>query len=227
MVVIVADRCEIHFLICVEQRARVARPVGAIEVLLALEPVKARAPLDLSRRIHAGQICFLARFESTYGGVGRTDAILASAAAHQRLLRIHPFLDGNGRVSRLMSHCLLLDALDTGGIWSVSRGLARNVDAYKAHLAACDLPRRNDPDGRGNLSEETLAAFTRFFLEICLDQVTFMEGLVQPDHLRTRILLWAEEQTRLDRLPARPERSSRRRYIAANCRAVMSGKSWA
>jgi Fic family protein len=146
---------------------------------------------------------FLAHFESVYGGVGKTDAILASAAAHHRLLWIHPFLDGNGRVTRLMSHCMLLDALDTGGIWSVSRGLARNVEAYKSHLAACDLQRRNDLDGRGNLSEETLASFTRFFLEICLDQVKFMEELVQPDRLRTRILLWAEEETRLEQLPSK------------------------
>jgi Fic family protein len=146
---------------------------------------------------------FLAHFESIYGGVGKTDAILASAAAHHRLLWIHPFLDGNGRVTRLMSHCMLLDALDTAGIWSVSRGLARNVEAYKSHLAACDLQRRNDLDGRGNLSEETLASFTRFFLEICLDQVKFMEDLVQPDLLRTRILLWAEEETRLDKLPTK------------------------
>jgi Fic family protein len=146
---------------------------------------------------------FLTHFESIYSGVGKTDAILASAASHHRLLWIHPFLDGNGRVTRLMSHCMLLDALDTGGVWSVSRGLARNVEAYKGHLAACDLPRRNDLDGRGNLSEEALASFTRFFLEICLDQVKFMEGLVQPDHLRTRILLWAEEEARLDKLPAK------------------------
>ena len=146
---------------------------------------------------------FLAHFETVYGSVGKTDAILASAAAHHRLLWIHPFLDGNGRVTRLMSHCMLLDALDTGGIWSVSRGLARNVEAYKSHLAACDLQRRNDLDGRGNLSEETLASFTRFFLEICIDQVKFMEELVQPDLLRTRILLWAEEEIRLDKLPAK------------------------
>ena len=146
---------------------------------------------------------FLAHFERFYGRVGKTDAILVSAAAHHRLSWIHPFLDGNGRVIRLMSHCMLLDALDTGGVWSVSRGLARNVDAYKGHLAACDLPRRNDLDGRGHLSEEALAAFTRFFLEICLDQVKFMEGLVQPDHLRARILLWAEEEARLDKLPAK------------------------
>jgi Fic family protein len=129
------------------------------------------------------------------------DAILSVAAAHHRLLWIHPFLDGNGRVARLGSHAALLDTLDTGGIWSVSRGLARNVTAYKSHLASCDQPRRNDLDGRGNLSEEALAAFTRFFLELCIDQVSFMEELVQPDRLRTRIVLWTEEEIRLGLLP--------------------------
>ena len=100
---------------------------------------------------------FLKRFEEVYGKLGKTDAIVATAAAHHRLLWIHPFLDGNGRVARLMSHATLLDALDTGGVWSIARGLARNVDSYKSHLAACDLTRRNDLDGRGHLSEETLA----------------------------------------------------------------------
>jgi Fic family protein len=143
---------------------------------------------------------FLARFEEVYSRLGKTETILAAAAAHHRLAWIHPFLDGNGRVARLMSHATLLDALDTGAVWSVARGLARNVAAYKGHLAACDQQKRNDLDGRGNLSEEALAEFTRFFLTTCLDQVTFMEGLMQPDRLRARILLWAEEEIRLDRL---------------------------
>ena len=128
---------------------------------------------------------------------------MAAAAAHHRLLWIHPFLDGNGRVARLMSHAVLREALDTGGIWSVARGLARSENSYKAHLAACDLPRRNALDGRGALGEEALAAFTRFFLGTCLDQVRFMEGLVQPNRLRDRILLWVEEEVRADSLPAR------------------------
>jgi Fic family protein len=144
---------------------------------------------------------FLKRFEEVYSKLGKTETILAAAAAHHRLLWVHPFLDGNGRVARLMSHATLLEALDTGAVWSIARGLARNVDAYKAHLAACDLTRRNDLDGRGHLSEETLTEFTQFFLTTCIDQVTFMEGLMQPDQLRARILLWVEEEIRLNHLP--------------------------
>lgn len=146
---------------------------------------------------------FMKRFEDAYAPLGRSESILAAAAAHHRLAWIHPFMDGNGRVARLMSHAMLLDALDTGSVWSVSRGLSRNVAAYKGHLANCDLPRRNDLDGRGTLSEEALADFTKFFLEICRDQVTFMESLVQPDRLRARIMIWAEEEIRMETLPAK------------------------
>jgi Fic family protein len=146
---------------------------------------------------------FLARFEEVYSHLSRTDVILGAAAAHHRLAWIHPFLDGNGRVARLMSHAMLLETLDTGAVWSVARGLARNVDAYRSHLADCDSPRRNDLDGRGTLSEEALARFANFFLSMCIDQVTFMEGLMQPEKLRTRILSWAEEEIKLGLLPAK------------------------
>ncbi|MDR3491028.1 MAG: Fic family protein [Gammaproteobacteria bacterium] len=144
---------------------------------------------------------FLSRFESVYSKLGKAETLLALAAAHHRLLWIHPFLDGNGRVARLMSHAATLNVLDTGGIWSIARGFARNVSEYKQHLANCDLPRRNDLDGRGNLSEEALANFTRFFLETCIDQINFMEKLMQPDLLRIRILTWAAEEIQLGKLP--------------------------
>ena len=144
---------------------------------------------------------FLKRYEEVYSRLGKTETIIAAAAAHHRLAWIHPFLDGNGRVARLVSHATLLDVLDTGSVWSIARGLARNVGEYKSHLAACDLQRRNDLDGRGNLSEENLAEFTKFFLAVCLDQVKFMEELMQPDHLRMRILTWADEEVRLNKLP--------------------------
>lgn len=146
---------------------------------------------------------FLARFEDVYGRLGRSETILAAAAAHHRLLWIHPFADGNGRVARLMSHASLLETLDTGSIWSIARGFARRVDEYKQHLMNCDSERRNDLDGRGNLSEEALVDFTEFFLRTCLDQVSFMEQLVQPSRLRDRIMLWAEEEIRAGLLPTK------------------------
>lgn len=142
----------------------------------------------------------LARWEHSYASLGGFETVLNTAAAHHRLLWIHPFLDGNGRVARLISYAMLRDALDTCGLWSVARGLARNAQAYKSHLAACDAQRRNDLDGRGNLSEEALVEFTGFFLDICLDQIDFMESLMRPKELRARIMAWADDEVRLKRL---------------------------
>ena len=106
---------------------------------------------------------FMTRWEAAYGRLTKFETVLQSGAAHHRLLWIHPFADGNGRVARLISYAMLLEALDTGGIWSIARGLARAEDSYKQHLAECDLARRNDLDGRGSLSEEALVRFTGFF----------------------------------------------------------------
>lgn len=203
--------CEIHRRFCAE----LPEALLWVEDPENMERVRV-VPGELRKRdvkvgghvaISAGAVPrFLKRFEHVYNHLGKTDSILAAAPAHHRLLSIHPFLDGNGRVARLMSHASLLETLDTGAVWSVARGLARNVEEYKRHLAACDGPRRNDLDGRGNLSEEALAAFTEFFLKTCIDQVSFMESLMQPDCLRARILLWAEEEIKLKNLPPRSGR---------------------
>jgi len=152
---------------------------------------------------------FLDRLHQAYRAAGRIESILASACAHHRLLWVHPFLDGNGRVARLMSNTMLRDALNTGGLWSVARGLARNEAAYTQHLQACDEPRRGDRDGRGTLSEAALASFAAFFLQTCIDQIAFMEGLMKPDRLRDRIMIWAEEEIRGGRLPAKADTALR------------------
>ena len=148
---------------------------------------------------------FMERFEAAYTGLGKTHSIIGIPAAHHRLLWIHPFLDGNGRVARLISYAMLRDALDTGGLWSVARGLARREGEYK-NLLSCDHPRKGDLDGRGLLSEAALIEFTKFFLGVCIDQVEFMSSLMSPSGLRDRILIWVEEEMRARRLPAKSDR---------------------
>ena len=128
-------------------------------------------------------------FSDALNRLERVDAILA-ASAHHRLVWIHPFLDGNGHVAWLMIRAMLLESLETGGLCSVSRGFARVEVRCKGILAVYDPARRNDLEGRGALSEEDLAKFTRFFLNTCLDQVRFMHSLVEPGGLRVRIMRW-------------------------------------
>ena len=115
---------------------------------------------------------FMARFEQRYrlAPLGPGSRIMAIAAAHHRFNYIHPFLDGNGRVSRLMSHAMALSAgIGAHGLWSVSRGLARGLESrseYKRMMDHADMPRQGDPDGRGNLSRRALAEFTAWFLRV-------------------------------------------------------------
>jgi Fic family protein len=121
--------------------------------------------------------------------------IIATAASHHRLLWIHPFLDGNGRVARLFTDAYLRKAgLGGHGLWTASRGLARNRARYLDALAAADSERRNPYDGRGAFSREALAGFVRFFLDTSLDQVRFMGSLLQLDALRARIEGYVERR---------------------------------
>ncbi len=146
---------------------------------------------------------FLARFEQVYNptNLSKVRQVLAIAAAHHRFLWIHPFYDGNGRVVRLMSHALLKRLGVGNSLWSVARGLARNVNDYKGLLMAADSPRRGDLDGRGNLSQAALDEFCRFFLRVSLDQVEYMSSILQPAELLRRMEIYVEEEIRAGRLP--------------------------
>jgi Fic family protein len=146
---------------------------------------------------------FLKRFVDAYSSpmLSKLRKIIGVAASHHRLLWIHPFLDGNGRVTRLFSHAWLRELGIGSDLWAVSRGLARRVDEYKSMLATADEPRRGDLDGRGNLTQKGLNQFCDFFLSTCVDQVAFMESLLEPAELLRRIEIWSEEETRAKRLP--------------------------
>ena len=131
---------------------------------------------------------FLARWAEVYGRARRGEAsIVALAAAHHRLAWTHPFLDGNGRVTRLHTH-LALHALGlTNGLWSPLRGFARTEARYKALLQAADEHRRGDLDGRGNLTQAGLVDWIHYTLDVCMDQVQFMAQQLQVGSMRDRI----------------------------------------
>ncbi len=143
---------------------------------------------------------FMRYFERRYGlgAMGKGGRIVAMAASHHRLNYIHPFPDGNGRVSRLMSHAMGLSAgIGASGLWSVSRGLARGLNSrqeYKKMMDHADMARQGDLDGRGNLSQKALVEFIAWFLQVCLDQVSFMGDLFEFDHLAGRLKLYVERQ---------------------------------
>jgi len=149
---------------------------------------------------------FMHRFETVYDP--RTNAnralvkrIINIAAAHHRLVWIHPFLDGNGRVVRLFSDaCFMYDGLDASGLWSISRGLARSKDIYQHMLALADGGRQGDHDGRGNLSNKQLVTFCRYFLETAIDQIAFMHRSFDVDGILGRMDAMADRMVQRGRL---------------------------
>lgn len=113
--------------------------------------------------------------------------LIAAAASHHRLAWIHPFLDGNGRVTRLFTQAYIEKILGHRPIWSISRGLARSRSEYYGKLAGADHPRKGDFDGRGVRSDQGLSDFCAYFLDCCLDQVDFMTKCLDLKNYRKRI----------------------------------------
>jgi len=146
---------------------------------------------------------FLERFATAFdpARLGRVPRVVAAAASHHRFAWIHPFLDGNGRVTRLFTHAYLIKAgVDSHRLWMVSRGFARRRDEYIAALVGADAPRKSDYDGRGNLSDEGLSQFCDFFLQTALDQVAFMGGMLELDRLENRITAYIERRATLNEI---------------------------
>jgi Fic family protein len=146
---------------------------------------------------------FMSYFAERYAfaRLGKSGRIIAMAAAHHRLNYIHPFPDGNGRVSRLMSHAMgHVAGIGAHGLWSISRGLARGLESrgdYKSMMDRADAPRQGDLDGRGNLSQRALADFIQWFLQVALDQVRFMKSLFELDTLAQRLRRYVERSDKL------------------------------
>jgi Fic family protein len=139
---------------------------------------------------HADKIgTYLTWFENAYrlNRLHGLAPLLAAAGAHHRLLWLHPFVDGNGRMGRLFTDEYLRAGLKGYGLWSMSRGFCQYADAYYAALRAADHARKGDLDGRGELSDSGLLKFTEYFITTALEQVRFVSALLEPRTLNRRI----------------------------------------
>jgi Fic family protein len=133
----------------------------------------------------------LGNFEHMYNQssyLSKAEQLIYALSSHHRLVWIHPFLDGNGRVSRLyLDYLLFKIKLDGYGLWNISRGLARDVDKYKLNLQYADMIVQGAGDGRGALSNRGLNSFLEFMLDTALDQVEYMGKYLKIDSLGINI----------------------------------------
>lgn len=131
-------------------------------------------------------------FEKEYSSIfaENTKAVklLAALSAHHRLTYIHPFLDGNGRVSRLYFDAMAFYMnLEGYGLWNISRGLARDVKEYQSHLTYADMLKQGATDGKGELSLRGLCGYLDYMLDVALDQIDFMGQSLKMSTINERI----------------------------------------
>ncbi len=113
--------------------------------------------------------------------------LICAMAYHHRLAFVHPFAEGNGRVVRMVTHLQLHYLGMSAPLWSLSRGLARKQDEYYQRLAGADQRRRGNLDGRGQLSESGLCEFIEFMLDVCVEQMKYMEERLSLASLQNRV----------------------------------------
>ncbi len=143
-------------------------------------------------------------FSNAYDPAGfhGDERLIAAAASHHRFTWVHPFRDGNGRVARLFSGLYLACiGINTGNLWSLSRGLSRQKGAYILHLFSADSP----SESYKGLDEEQLADFCIYFLEVCLDQIQFMTRILGLEGVESRIDWYVQTRSNAADDPLRPE----------------------
>lgn len=141
-----------------------------------------------------------------------TMKLIYALCSHHRLTYIHPFYDGNGRISRLYLDYLLFHSNIQGyGLWNISRGLARNQEDYRKFLAIADEQFSGYNDGRGPLTLKGLETFLEFMLDIALDQVLFMSQYLKLDSMATKIKAFVElsQKSLLHNVKPLPKESSK------------------
>ena len=146
--------------------------------------------LDDGQSVHGPDVSILPEkyreFEETYDSRNfhGDERLIAAAASHHRLTWLHPFRDGNGRVSRLFSGLYLARiGINRSNLWSLSRGFSRDKQWYMINLQSADSPN----DNFVGFDQDFFADYCMFFLETCLDQIRFMDKILSLKMIDARI----------------------------------------
>ena len=107
--------------------------------------------------------------------------LLKMALTHHRFMWIHPFANGNGRVGRLFTYALLVNAgfnVNVGRILNPTAIFCIDRDLYYQHLAHADLG-----------TDEALIKWCTYVLEGLKIEIDKIDSLLDYEYLKSSILL--------------------------------------
>lgn len=160
-------------------------------------------------------VSMMSEFQKLYGKAfeerSSNEKLIYALSSHHRLAWIHPFLDGNGRTSRLaLDAAISASGVQGYGLWNISRGLARNIESYRDNLKYADMVKQGSLDGNGALSSMALKEFVSFMLKTSLDQIKYMQQCLKIDLLQKRIETYVSmSQKNMLGIQALPKRTDR------------------
>lgn len=100
-------------------------------------------------------------------GEGKVDPLLIIPVFIHDFLCVHPFLDGNGRMSRLLTTLLLYRAgYEVGKYISLEAKIAKNKDAYYASLEASQVGWHEEEDDPTSFVKYLLSTITAAYRDL-------------------------------------------------------------
>ena len=113
--------------------------------------------------------------------------IVAALAHHYYLLRTQPLPDGNGCVARMIAHQHLAQLQLHPQLWSLSRGLNRRQEEYRAALNTTESTQDVQLAGGVKISDKALLGFIDFMLDVCHEEVDYMTTALNRHQLRESV----------------------------------------
>lgn len=184
------------------------------KILLGPEPDRLRQTLE-----EFGKIYNPASFK------GSEEKLVAASMAHLKLGWIHPFRDGNGRVTRLYTGFFLARCgINKANLWSASRGFSGAKAEYMSNLFASNP--QPSPGNRDKLQflSGNVTYFAEFFLETCKDQIDFMSKQLDLKNVAEKIDIYVANRREVD--PAFKPESARLLRAAFATGALERGQAY-
>lgn len=158
------------------------------KILLGPDPTEIKHALDVF-----GKAYDPANFK------GSEEKLVAAAVGHLKLGWIHPFRDGNGRVTRLYTGCFLARCgINRANLWSASRGFSGGKAEYMSNLFASNPQPLAEDRSKLQFMSGNLTYFAEFFLETCKDQIQFMSNQLDFKNVAEKIEMYVANRKEVD-----------------------------